>query len=189
MKNGTVIFDFDGTLAWIWARLLARALKSQTWCYPLLGTENIKQVPGALKTLSLLLQAGYSLGIISDRREESLGALLQSAMIPCGYFRFVKGSEDGIFKPSPDMFNTTLRVMNCTDPVLYIGDHTDDCRACWGADREIEFVGVLTGLCNLDEFLRAGVPAKNIIDSVADLPDFLGVTEEDANEIWAAMYR
>ncbi len=79
--------------------------------------------------------------------------------------------------------------MNCADPVLYIGDHTDDFLVSQRADREIKFVGVLTGLCTLEEFIAAGVPERNIIGSVANLPRFLGVTEEDANEIWAAMYR
>ncbi|MBP2132539.1 HAD superfamily hydrolase (TIGR01458 family) [Methanomicrobium sp. W14] len=95
---------------------------------------------------------------------------------------FVKGLEYAsgveavlVGKPSPDYFNAALASMEKKpEDVMMIGD---DINTDVGGSQNAGMKGVLvkTGKFSGDRFLKSGVTPDGIIDSVADLPKFLGI--------------
>lgn len=141
------------------------------------------RILGVRRTLSLL--AGYfSLSIVSNRSDSSLMAFMEGSEIDTGLFRFIQTASDlprELHKPNPEVFSRIISILLSEgvrrEEILYIGDNIIDFRAANGAG--IYFVGVTSGgLTTRNDFLRIGVSKKHILDSIRNLPKFLGITEE-----------
>jgi phosphoglycolate phosphatase-like HAD superfamily hydrolase len=142
------------------------------------------RIPGVRRTLFLLAKY-YSLSIVSNRSEPSLMAFMRGAEINIGLFRFIQTASHlprELHKPNPKVFSKIISILLAEgiklEEIMYIGDNEIDFWAANGAG--INFVGVTTGgLTTRDDFLRIGVPEEYILDSIRDLPRFLGISEEE----------
>jgi len=75
-------------------------------------------------------------------------------------------------KPHPDPLLHVMNKLNVKpEETLYVGDAISDYGCAKNA--KVEYVAVLTGCLNREELKKLGV--KNIINSVSDLPEFLGL--------------
>ncbi|MDP1846135.1 MAG: HAD hydrolase-like protein [Candidatus Moranbacteria bacterium] len=109
---------------------------------------------------------------------------MEGSEIDTGLFRFIQTASDlprELHKPNPEVFSRIISILLSEgvrrEEILYIGDNITDFRAANGAG--IYFVGVTSGgLTTRDDFLRIGVSKKHILDSIRNLPKFLGITEE-----------
>lgn len=141
------------------------------------------RIPGIRRTLSLLARH-YSLSIVSNREKTSLMAMLAGAEIDTGLFRFIRSASDlppEFHKPSSMVFSEILHVLGqegiTGEEIAYIGDNEVDFRAATGAG--IHFIAVVSGrITARGDFLAFGVPEKYILESIRDLPKFLGLPEE-----------
>ena len=85
---------------------------------------------------------------------------------PNGYS--LQGPELKTFRPTLEKFE---RIGITKENLVYVADTLYDLQATQAA--QIEFIGVPTGAATEKEFKEAG--AQNIIESIADLPSFLGL--------------
>lgn len=140
------------------------------------------RVPGARKVLVRLSQA-YSLSILTNRSKDSLLQLMTRAEIDLNYFRFIITASDlppEFHKPSPKAFTGIIQALFSEgvlpEEMLYVGDNVIDFRAANGAG--LRFTAIISGFpATREDFLQAGVSEKCILDSIRDLPKFLGLLE------------
>ena len=129
-------------------------------------------LPGARETLQRLSEVGLPMAIVSQKLRPLIAAVLErEGLIDC--FEFVLGGEDiPDYKPDPGGLLLALQRLE-VEPAdgLYVGDTTIDAEAA--SRGGIPFVAVLTGVTARDEFTP--FPAVAILDSVAELPDYLGL--------------
>lgn len=128
--------------------------------------------PLAVETLIALKQKNYKVGILTRGGREYAEAVLGLWDL---YDRFhaVVCRDDYDFedaKPSPmSMRHFAGELGVKPEEILYLGDNLGD----WYAARDAgsDFIGVLTGGCNADDWEKAGV--TDVIDSVGDLLDII----------------
>lgn len=129
--------------------------------------------PGTSEALGELKKTGLSLGILSTSYKELFIPHLVSGGV-FDLFDLVVGGEDTPeTKPYPSVFETFLEKREAEN-LVYVGDALVD----WEAARDAGlgfFLAVTTGHTSKDEFLAAGVPEDQILDSVATVPKALGV--------------
>src|SRR4030043_393069 len=141
------------------------------------------RILGVRRILSLLA-VHYSLSIVTNRERESLMTMLAGAGINIGLFRFIRSASDlppEFHKPNPLVFSESLHTLGQEgvkrDQVAYIGDNEGDFEAATGAG--INFIAVTSGrITTREDFVRLGVPKEHILESIRDLPGFLGLLEE-----------
>lgn len=127
--------------------------------------------PGTAKVLKAISAAGFKLGILSTSNKEFIIPHLEAAGV-AGLFEMTVGGEDTLErKPHPSVFDSFLQNRS-KKQVAYVGDALVD----WEAARDAElglFLAVTTGHTSRNDFLSAGVPEIQILDSVANVPEAL----------------
>ncbi len=132
-------------------------------------------LPGARGALEALRRRHYVLSIFSNRSRRTLNPLLEKLGLS-HLLTFSHGCEGGYLKPDWRSIGPLLtaydRLAIGQRELLFVGDSVN---LDWPVAEYLglAFVGVLTGVDTRDQFLTAGVPAENIIPSVADLPAWL----------------
>lgn len=130
--------------------------------------------PGTVESLKAISAAGFKLGILSTSNKELIIPHLEVAGI-VELFDLIVGGEDTIErKPHPSVFDSFLRDY-AKEKVAYVGDAMVDWEASRDADLGL-FLAVTTGHTSREDFLSAGVPGVQILDSVANVPEALGFT-------------
>ena len=127
-------------------------------------------LPGARETVEYLKQEGLKLAIVSQK----LRRLVEPVLKREGFaIDVVLGGEDvPAFKPDPSGILLALERLDMeADGAIYVGDTTIDAEAA--ANAGLRFVGVLTGPTSRAEM--AAYPALALLESVADLPEFLAL--------------
>lgn len=139
----------------------------------------IPPVPGARKTVNFLRMREIFLGIISNREQASVEKRLRQIDIKPEWFNIIQAPESGtqcFYKPDPWILNNPCleiyRSGHCLEETIHVGDTLVDYETT--VDTPIGFVGVLSGFTTREEFLDAGVQESHILNSVAELPQFLG---------------
>ena len=117
--------------------------------------------PDTLFSLAKLKEVGLLISLLTSRDQETLTLHLDNTAIPSDIFFFIQ-APNGYSLQGPEL--KTFR------PTL-VADTLYDLQATQAA--QIEFIGVPTGAATEKEFKEAG--AQNIIESIADLPSFLGL--------------
>lgn len=128
----------------------------------------------AIETLEILKQR-YSLSIVTNRESTTLLEIMKAREINPLLFERIQSSNDTDYdKPDPRVFDDLL-IRYSANQVLYVGDHHQaDWLAASGAG--ISFVGVLSGgISTKEDFLDAGVPKNQILSSLAEIPNFIGL--------------
>lgn len=133
-------------------------------------------IPGVLDSLMKLKKTGLVLSLLTSREQETLFWHLDDMDISSDMFLYIRTHNENNFeRPDPRIFQTTIeqfrRVNIFKREIIYVGDTLHDFQAAQAA--QIKFIGVLTGAAMKQEFEKAGV--QDILDSITDLPDFLGV--------------
>ena len=135
-------------------------------------------VEGAVLALEKLKDK-YSLYILSKRGGDLASLRIEQSGIKQEFFKKMFFYEDTEYrKPDPRTFNELFQEIERQEKsslkleeILSVGDNTDDMKASLGIG--INFVAVLTGYYTEDDFINLGLERKNIIKSVACLPDYL----------------
>ena len=128
-------------------------------------------IDGGRETLEKLRKF-FFLGILTNRSETST---LQQLERLEGVFDFVYSANKEFYKRHPKSMKSVFQ--KCQEleishgHITYIGDiaQTDYQLA---TNVNIRFIGVLTGASTREDFLKAGLKEKNILNSIADLPAF-----------------
>lgn len=140
----------------------------------------IQVFPGTRRALRKIREKCF-LGIISNRDRTSLERRLKQSDIDLGWFEVIQAIEceksNPIRKPDPEVFIKPCCKIYAhgysPEEAVLVGDAIVDYQTT--IDTPVDFVGVLSGLTSRKMFLAAGVPGEHILNSVADLPDFLGI--------------
>lgn len=134
--------------------------------------------PGTREALGKIREKCF-LGIISNRDRTSLERRLEQSRISIDWFAVIQSIEEPncIYKPDPEVFTQPCCKIYAhgysPEEAVLVGDTIVDYQTT--IDTPIDFVGVLSGLTSKEMFLEAGVPEEHILNSVADLPNFLGI--------------
>lgn len=131
-------------------------------------------IPGVIEAIELI-SARIPISIITNRESQTLFEILEELRVDISLFEKIQSSNDTDYdKPHPKVFDDFL-VRYRAQEMLYIGDHhKTDYLAAAGAG--IHFVGVLSGgISTQEDFISAGVPRKMILNSLADVPNHLGI--------------
>lgn len=127
--------------------------------------------PGTAEALRALSEGGFNLGILSTTDKRFFRSHLERVRV-WELFDLVVGGEDTeVRKPDPSVFTAFLKQYK-PEELVYVGDALVD----WEASRDAGlglFLAVTTGLTSKEDFLAAGVPETQILDSVANVPEAL----------------
>ena len=137
----------------------------------------IEPLPGAVDTVMGLHRRGLALALVTSS-SGPLPFLDRWGIREC--FRTIVGREDvRRIKPDPEAVLSSLaRLGLSAAEVLGVGDTPLDVRAGLGAG--VATVGVLTGAATAEQLRAAGAVA--VLDSLAELPDFLDQSFSDKTE-------
>ncbi len=136
-------------------------------------------IPEADIALKVLAEDGIHLGIISSGIQTTVQGSMEHVGIDPSLFTCVYTSEETRHvKPDPRAFTGALDCMNghgVRGGSAYVGDAIHDLR---GARRaSVPFVGVLTGfhdpVASRKIFRTHGLPTRQILPSIAELPDLV----------------
>lgn len=129
--------------------------------------------PGTAEAIRSLSEGGFSLGILSTSQKNVFTPHLKSAGI-LDLFGLVVGGEDTPeVKPHPGVFSAFLE-KSVAENLVYVGDALVDWEAARDADLRL-FLAVTTGFTTKQDFLSAGVPEIQILDSVVNVPKALTI--------------
>lgn len=135
--------------------------------FSLSGYRGVVPLPGAFDALAELRHRGLKLAIATNRVSPQgiCDAVGVSPLVDGVY-----GTAGLPHKPAPDLLLAAARGLELkAGDCLYVGDTPIDVES---ADRAgMECVAVASGLQSKEDLLACGAPA--VLDSVADLPDFL----------------
>lgn len=139
----------------------------------LLMDKNFPPLDGAVDTVERLKKLGFKLGIITGKIMFFAEKHLKEAGFDIKWFDAISTVETTKkHKPHPDPIFHVIDKLNVKpEEALYVGDAISDYECAKNA--KVEYVAVLTGCLNREELEKIGV--KNIINSVSDLPEFLGL--------------
>lgn len=128
--------------------------------------------PGTAEAIRVLSEGGFNLGILSTSQKNVFTPHLKSAGV-LDLFDLIVGAEDTLeVKPHPGVFSVFLE-KRVAENLCYVGDALVDWEAARDADLGL-FLAVTTGHTSRNDFLSAGVPEIQILDSVAGVPKALG---------------
>jgi phosphoglycolate phosphatase-like HAD superfamily hydrolase len=136
------------------------------------------RIEGARRALALLASK-YPLSLISNREILTLTQILEGHEFQMDLFQFIQTASDTEHhKPDPRVFARLIKILAAEDirekDILYVGDHLVDRDASVGAG--LNFLALLSGgLTTKEEFLQAGVSPEHILESIRDVPGFLGI--------------
>jgi len=134
------------------------------------AVDKLSEVHGAAETIHKLKERGYKLAILTrGHHEYATGALRKTGMLDA--FDLILGrGETPKPKPYKEALQHTVEQMRLSlRDILFVGDHQIDADSA--KNTGCSFVGVATGRRGLDSW--AGKIPEVLLDSVADLPDYL----------------
>jgi pyrophosphatase PpaX len=133
----------------------------------------IPRIDGAVDAVKKIKNSGFKLGVISGKLFFFLKKHLEESGFDIKWFDEIASFETTKkHKPDPEpIFYVMDKLKIKPGETLYVGDAKFDYECAKNA--KIEYVAVLTGCLKREELKTLGV--KNIINSVSDLPKFLGL--------------
>lgn len=133
----------------------------------------IPTIEGAVDTVRRLKKLGFKLGILTGKIIFFAKKHLKESGFDIKWFDVISTVETTKkHKPNPEPIFYVLNKLNVKpERALYVGDALLDYKCAKNA--KVEYVAVLTGSLKREELEKLGV--KNIINSVSDLPEFLGL--------------
>ncbi len=130
---------------------------------------------GTVEALKLISKAGLSLGILSTADKRFFKPHLERKGVWKLFDLIVGGEDIKVRKPDPADFAVFLDRYK-PEELVYVGDSLVDWEAARDADLGL-FLGVTTGFTTKVDFLSAGVPEIQILDSVVNVPKALALTD------------
>lgn len=133
------------------------------------SVHDVSVIKGAEKTLEELRKRGIKIGVLTRGSRSYVTQILTSTRLRD--YVDVVGARDDCDKPKPDPTQVFLLMGKMSvnkDETMMVGDHPSD--AICARNAGVKFVGVLTGSWDRDLTDQLG---STIINSIADLPDFL----------------
>ncbi len=127
--------------------------------------------PGTAEALKSISVAGFKLGILSTSNKELIIPHLEAAGVASLFEIIVGGEDTSERKPHPSVFDPFLNSWKKHN-MVYVGDALVDWEAARDAGLGL-FLAVTTGHTSRDEFLLAGVPENQVLESVASVPQIL----------------
>lgn len=168
-KIGTPLNDMFSSISQKDPSLLSATFRE---FYSQTGMYQVKLIEGARETLEELFHEGFSLGIVTSKKEEIARQVVKSLHLN-SLFQYVLGetADRPLGKRDPNL-KQILKSEFPAHHFIIVGDHLSD-RAL-AELMGCPFIGVLTGHHNADQ-LQSNAKIKTLIlDSVADLtPDAL----------------
>ncbi|MCP2031471.1 phosphonatase-like hydrolase [Okibacterium sp. HSC-33S16] len=142
----------------------------------IVGAEGIAAMPGAEDLLHALRESGVKVALATDLSRRTCDVLLDTLRWKDLVDATVSPSEAGRGRPFPDLPLTALirTSVSRVDAVVVVGDTTNDMLSGIAAGAGL-VVGVLTGAH--DEVALRDAGADDVLDSVADLSELLGLDE------------
>ena len=131
----------------------------------------VPAIKGAVETVKEIRESGLRIGAISGKIMFFIEKHLKEAGFNINWFEAVVSFETTKkHKPDPEpLLHAISRLDVRPRETVYIGDSISDYECAKNAD--VEYIAVLTGSLNREDLKK--LEAKNIIGSVAHLPDFL----------------
>ena len=131
-------------------------------------------IDGAEETLKKLRKYFY-IGVLTNR---SLKSTLRQLESTDGIFDFIYSTGREFYKPDPrsmdQVFQKCQELKISRKHITYVGDIPEvDWRLA--KDLKIHFVGILSGVGSREDFINAGLKEKNILNSIANIPEFYKV--------------
>lgn len=132
-------------------------------------------IPGTREALEDLRRMHIISTVLSNRGTATLKPMLEK-LGTLHLVNFFWGCGGYIYKPKAESARPILdfyeRLNIRPQELLFVGDNAED---DWPVARDngAVFLGVLTGISSEREFLAAGVPAKNIVCSIAEVPEWI----------------
>lgn len=131
-------------------------------------------IAGAIEALRQIRRSGIALGLLSTTSRDLFEHQLAASGVELDWFeRIVGGNDTGFRKPDPKVFEVFTEARQA-DSLVYVGDALVDWEAARDAGLGL-FLAVTTGHTSRAEFLAAGVPEIQILESAAAVPKALGV--------------
>ena len=137
--------------------------------------ETVPEIKGAATTIAKL-KSSFLLGILTAApRFEVEHFMKRLGLNTADFFAIQAAGESQYHKPDPRVFDPLLlQLQECNiskNEVLYVGDSLSDFYAARGAG--LQFIAVLTGSTNREQFQAAGVSSDEILGSLIELPERL----------------
>jgi pyrophosphatase PpaX len=128
---------------------------------------------GAIEAIKSLKNHGFKLAVVSGGSINAVTRNLKEAGYDLKIFDVLVTSEETEkHKPEPEPILLACKKLNMKpEEVLYVGDSEFDFESA--KNGKVNYISVLTGVLNGEELKKLRV--KNIIKSVSDLPEFLGL--------------
>lgn len=147
----------------------------------IVAEEGVQEIPGAREAIEKLQDAGITVALTTGFARPTVDTILDAL----GWRELadivLTPADAGRGRPYPDLPLTALLRTETTsvDAMIVVGDTISDmqsgCRAGAGL-----VVGVLTGAHDEDQLSEAG--AEEVIGSIAELPELLGLFDEDESD-------
>ena len=133
----------------------------------------IPRIDGTVDAVKKIKDSNFKLGIISGKSMFILKKHLRESGFDIKLFEIIASFElTKKHKPNSEPLLYVMDKLNVEpEETLYVGDAVFDYECAKNA--KVQYVAVLTGCLNREELKKLGV--KNIINSVSDLPEFLGL--------------
>ena len=127
-------------------------------------------ISGAPEVLSLLMERGLKVGIVTRNCEEAVRRVFPGIDACC--HAFVSRNSVKRVKPHPEHLNSVLKALQTEgNETVMVGDHVLDILAGKGVG--MRTIGVLTGYIKKNEFEEAG--ADWILNDVVEISHFMEV--------------
>ena len=137
---------------------------------------NAAVLPGAADALARLRRSGVAVALITRNSRAAIDIVLKGFG---EYDALLTRDDVPRVKPDPDHVRRTLAALNCSsDHAVLVGDHPYDMQAGRAAAVRL-CLGVRTGNSSDSALLEAG--ADDLLDSVADLPEWLSRHKEQVS--------
>jgi len=131
----------------------------------------IPAIEGAVDAVREIRESGFRIGVISGKIMFFIEKHLKEAGFDLNWFDSIVSFETTKkHKPDPEpLLHGTSKLDVKTEETVYVGDAISDYECAKNA--KVEYVAVLTGSLRREDLEKLGV--RNVINSVAELPDFL----------------
>jgi pyrophosphatase PpaX len=129
----------------------------------------IPAIEGAVKAVSVMRESGFKFGVLSGKMLFFIKKHLREAGFNINWFETIVSFETTKkHKPHPEPLLCAINQLGVkTEETVYVGDSVSDYECAKNA--KVKYFAVLTGSLKREDLEKLGV--KNIINSVAELPD------------------
>jgi len=131
----------------------------------------IPAIEGAVEAVKKIRESGFRIGALSGKIMFFIKKHFREAGFNVNWFEAIVSFESTKkHKPGPEPLLYAINKLEVNpEETVYVGDAVSDYRCAKNA--KVEYVAVLTGSLRREDLEKLGV--KNVINSVAELPDFL----------------